>query len=253
MLKHSSLSTRLSLVLVGILLFTTVLTVAGGVWKLRSLLLTQERDVYSLVLNDIVAKLENDIQGDYNLRASKNAQGIVDRHINQIAPIKRISIIDLQGRVIFDTSHTLIGTQIPADWLKESVQAGDRVWVPNFQKLRAADAPVRDAAGKPVGFVLLLTQDVRQEDVSIKLFQSLSLSSLAALAAAVVMCIFLSLWFCAWLNKMVRPIKEDLSHLAYSPYRDALATTTDFSRSVAAQLSDMAWAQQEIRQILGKQ
>ena len=252
MFNHSSLSTRLSLVLVGILLFTTLLTVAGGVWKLRNLLLAQEREVYSLLLNDMVAKLENDIHLDSNLAASKNAQHLVDRHLNQIAPIKRISIINPQGRIIFDTSRTLIGTEVPADWLTESRQADDRVWMTDFQSLRAADAVVRDAAGKTIGFVLIFSHNVRQEDAGVKLFRALSFASLAALTLALVLCIFLSHWFGAWVGKFVQPITHELSRLAYSPDADAAATSIDFSRSVADRLSAMAWAQQKIQALLGK-
>ena len=256
MVKHGSTSAKLALLLLGLLLLGVTLVVGGSAWKLRELLLAQEHQVYNMVSGDIVAKLESELKGNADLHTSKIAQSMIDRYFNQIAPIKRISIFDLQGRIIFDTNRSLIATTVSKNWLDKSLQQSARLWSADFQMLRAADTPIRSQTGQTVAVLVLMAEDVRTMGVGFQIARNFSISSVAVLLLACVLCILLGVWGAKKMTKILQPAADDLYCLAYTPMAIAeeprlyAADASDFTRPVAMLLHDLEQAKINIQHIL---
>lgn len=261
MYKHSGIAAKLSFLLIGLFLLGSLLVVFSGAWKLRSVLLVQERQIYDLVLRDIVVKLEADLKNNTKLQDSKIAQKIIERHFNQIAPIKRICIFNPQGTVIFDTNRVFVGTDVPQEWVNKSLQDGDELWRAEFQMLRAADSSIKDSSGNAIAYILLLTEDVRLKGIGFKLIRYLSIYSIFVLLISLFFCVVLAVWAGKEFDSIIRPAVDDLTYLAYGSanhklhksYRPVAAETMAFTNPVADLLQDMGDAQDEMQRILNSQ
>ncbi len=258
MTKHSGVTIKLGLLLTGLLLTGVLMIVFLSAWKMRSILLEQESQIYQFILNDIILKAQEDLRVNIDLKKSDKTRQLIDSYFSQLEPVKRISIFDAQGTIIFDTNRNFVGTMVPKYWLQKSISEGQQLWSLDFQMLRGADAPIRNLSGEVVAYIVLLTEDIRAQGIGYKLVLSLSIVCLAVLALVLGLCMLLVWRIGLRIQTIVQPVISDLSELAYSPATiqaqqsdhayaaDALV----FTQPVAAMLQGVCTAQHKLQQMV---
>ena len=257
MAKHSDVSLKLGLLLTGLILVGVIVVVFISSWKMRTILIEQEKEIYSVVLKDMVFKVQEEFNKNTDINKYNRAQQIIDNYFNQLAPIKRISIFNTEGSILLDTNRIFLGTTVPEYWFKKSVEEGDRLWRADFQMLRGIDAPILNSKGEVIAYIVLLSDDKRSHSFGFKFMMGLSVVSLFVLTIILGLCLLLVLVMGRKIQGVMQPVLNDLHTLAYMP--ESLSphnpnathlSSTDasaFTRPVAAFLHGVGTAQKNLQ------
>lgn len=257
MVKHSDFSLKLGLLLTGLLLVGVIMVVFLSAWKMRIILIEQEKEIYSVVLKDMVVKVQEEFNKNAEIDKNNRVNKIIDNYFNQLAPIKRISIFDKEGLILFDTNRIFVGSVVPEYWFKKTVEEGDRLWRADFQMLRGVDAPILNSKGEVIAYIVLLSQDMRSTSFGFKFMMGLSIVSLFVLTIVLGLCLLLVLVVARKTQGVMQPVLNDLHSLAYEPEsltpidpkapHLSSADASAFTRPVTAFLQEVGTAQKNLQ------
>ena len=128
--------------------------------------------------------------------------------------------------------------------------------------LRAAESVVRNREGQVLAIVMLLTDDVRKENVAVLLLRSLTMGSLIAIIMGALLTAMLAVWCGRVFNQQIKPIRDDLKRLSGGNTSSGFDRTkhasepilnADFASHVRRTLTELDAARQKLQHILGRQ
>jgi hypothetical protein len=190
---------------------------------------------------------------------SQRAQYIIEKNVTQFAPVKRISIIDTRGLIVFDTNRTFLQTLVARAWYEKIAEDGDQLWRTDFQKLRAADAPIRNTAGEVVAYVVLLSVDARTRNTGFNLIMSIEVLSIVFLSLGLALSVLLAMGVGKQIQTITQPSIDDLSRLAYGVHAAPEAYSdispaediAPFSQPLLGALKSIETTQKNIHKMVG--
>jgi hypothetical protein len=118
-----SLTRKVSLALISILLFTLLVTGFFAYYKFESVYSAQVQSRYSFVVFTIKKRVEDSLNLGFALRQLRQVQEIIEREKMRDPQILAVEVYDFRGEVLFDTDRGAIGTTVLGS-LSEAIRGG---------------------------------------------------------------------------------------------------------------------------------
>jgi hypothetical protein len=156
-----SLSRKVSVALLAVLVGTAAITGLFTYYKLHSVLdgLVQSR--YGVQVFSIKRNVEDLLALGFPLRQLRPIQDVIEREKVGDDAIRGIEIFDATGKILFDTDLSAIGSQVPGPWIQAAlgVQAapggGIRPFIASDDDDRIVGLPLIDNLGQVDGGIIL--------------------------------------------------------------------------------------------------
>lgn len=147
----SSFATRIGLLLTALTVLACTLVTALNYLKFERLLLTQHQRMFTTIGADLVDTFERGMNIGVRLADVPGAQALLDRAFGRDADMRRITVADAGGRVLFDTERVRIGdaadpSLLPAGTTRRLARLGGLDWI---------GMPVVNSFGQQEGSLLL--------------------------------------------------------------------------------------------------
>ncbi|MEO3471888.1 hypothetical protein AAFN86_08485 [Roseomonas sp. CAU 1739] len=146
-----SFATRIALLLSALTVLACVLVTALNTLKFERLLLAQHQRVFATIGADLVDTFERGLNIGVRLAEVPGAQSLLDRAFGRDDDLRRITVADAAGRILFDTERVRIGDAaeaalLPAGPLRRVARVGGIDWI---------GLPVVNSFGQQEGSLLL--------------------------------------------------------------------------------------------------
>lgn len=146
-----SFATRIALLLAALTVLACMLVTALNTLKFEKLLLAQQQRIVATIGADLVDTFERGMMIGVRLADVPGAQAAVDRAFGRDGDLRRISLADAGGRILFDTERVRIGDAadvalLPAGQGRRDARLGGFDWV---------GMPVVNSFGRQEGSLLL--------------------------------------------------------------------------------------------------
>jgi hypothetical protein len=116
MFRSTSLTQRMAVAVVLVVIATAVLMAALNIVKFRRVVVEQERAIYGFEIDDIRGTIENSFNLSLPLSALHNTQPLIERRAAEDPAIVSITIYDETGIILFDTDPRRIDQKLPEAW-----------------------------------------------------------------------------------------------------------------------------------------
>ena len=119
-MKASTFTFRLSAALAAVLLVAAALTVLLNYSKLRRTMMAQQASNFLLVTHQTSEAIEAGMNLGLSLSMLENTQGLLERQQARDPLIQELLVYSSNGRVLYSTDATRIGTALPQGWAAEA-------------------------------------------------------------------------------------------------------------------------------------
>ena len=186
MLGNASLTQRMTITVILILIVASTLTATLNILKFERVVGDREAAIYASEVSDIKRIVEDSMNLGLALNMLRNTQALIERRNAEDPVILGISVYDEQRRVLFDTNRESIGEPLDPRWL--SLTPDQPAWTGRTPRAAFTGAPLVNSFGKIVGGIVLRYDPnrVRQTVTSVLLevtVATLTVTLLACLAA----------------------------------------------------------------------
>ncbi|NFV78859.1 hypothetical protein [Magnetospirillum aberrantis] len=189
-----SLSRKVSVALLGILLSTMVMTGAFGYYKFQSVLSDQVNSRYSFVVFTIKRKIEDRLALGLALRALRQIQELAELEKARDSQILGIQIYDSNREVLFDTDRGTIGSRVPSTWLEPLSAQGTQPFSLTDEDSALVGLPLVNTLGKVEGAVVLRYPATYLEQELGRLLQRLAGEFAVVLLGSAVLSVIAASW-----------------------------------------------------------
>ena len=146
-----SFATRIGLLLTVLTVLACTLVTALNYLKFERLLLTQHQRMFTTIGADLVDTFERGMNIGVRLADVPGAQALLDRAFGRDADLRRITVADAGGRILFDTERVRIGDAaeaalLPSRPARRLARLGGLDWI---------GMPVVNSFGQQEGSLLL--------------------------------------------------------------------------------------------------
>lgn len=129
-----SFATRIALLLSALTVLACVLVTALNTLKFERLLLAQHQRVFATIGADLVDTFERGMNIGVRLADVPGAQALLDRAFGRDDDVRRITVADAGGRILFDTERVRIGDTadaalLPTGSARQVARAGGIDWI----------------------------------------------------------------------------------------------------------------------------
>lgn len=154
-----SLSRKVSVALLGILMSTMLMTGLFGYYKFADVMSSMVNSRYSFVIFTIKQKIEDRLALGLPLRSLRQVQELVEVEKTRDGQILGIQIFDTNREVLFDTDRGTIGSRVPPSWLEplaaQGAAQGGQPFALNDDDIAMVGLPLVNTLGKTEGAVVL--------------------------------------------------------------------------------------------------
>lgn len=150
-----SLSRKVSVALLGILMSTMLVTGLFGYYKFADVMSAMVNSRYSFVIFTIKQKIEDRLALGLPLRSLRQVQELVELEKTRDEQILGIQIFDTNREVLFDTDRGTIGSRVPPAWLEPLAAQGAQPFALNDDDIAMVGLPLINTLGKTEGAVVL--------------------------------------------------------------------------------------------------
>lgn len=146
-----SFATRIALLLSALAVLACMLVTALNYLKFERLLLAQHQRIFATIGADLTDTFERGMMIGVRLADVPGGQSLLDRAFGRDADMRRITVADARGRILFDTERVRIGAAadpalLPEGLARRAARAGGMDWIA---------MPVVNSFGQPEGSLLL--------------------------------------------------------------------------------------------------
>jgi len=153
MLGNASLTQRMTITVVLILIVAATLTATLNILKFERVVADRESAIYAFEVSDIKRIVEDSMNLGLALAMLRNTQALIDRRNAEDPVIQGISVYDDQQRVLFDTDRQRIGEPLDRRWL--ALTPDQPNWAGRAPGTAFTGAPLINSFGKSVGGIVL--------------------------------------------------------------------------------------------------
>lgn len=150
-----SLSRKVSVALLGILMSTMLMTGLFGYYKFQDVMSSLVNSRYSFVIFTIKQKIEDRLALGLALRSLRQVQELVELEKTRDEQILGIQIFDTNREVLFDTDRGTIGSRVPPAWLEPLAAQGAHPFALTDDDVAMVGLPLVNTLGKTEGAVVL--------------------------------------------------------------------------------------------------
>lgn len=194
MFGSGSLVVRLSVAIVAILMSAAALATTLNLMKFTKIIEDQEARLYSFVVADISDTIERALALGLPLEVLSNAQQVIDRRRVDDPAVMRVSIVDTQSKIVFDTDRARISSRAEASW--GTPAAGQPSWRGSGDTAFLVSTPIVNTFGQAVGWVVLAYDKAVVTRKVVSILYSMLSAGLAAIAGGAALAI-LGVWLLA--------------------------------------------------------
>ena len=142
-------------ILLGLLITLACAVVATlNYLKFEKLLLRQQSRVIEIVATDVAEAFERGVNLGVRLQGVPGGQSLLERALTKDADIRRISVSDARGHVLFDSDRGRIGADLPLE-LRTAPPDGARTLRANAEGLAWVGVPIVNGFGQVEGTLLV--------------------------------------------------------------------------------------------------
>lgn len=153
-MQGTSFASRVAILLALLLTLACAVVATLNYLKLEKLLLNQQSRVIEIVATDLAEAFERGVNLGVRLPGVPGGQALVERALTRDADIRRISVTDARGHILFDTDHARIGGDEQAAIL--AMLPGDgRTGRAHAQGLTWTGVPIVNGFGQTEGMLLV--------------------------------------------------------------------------------------------------
>lgn len=153
MLGNASLTQRMTITVVLILIVAATLTATLNILKFERVVADREAAIYGFEVSDIKRVVEDSMNLGLALNMLRNTQALIDRRNAEDPVIQSISVYDEQRRVLFDTDRQRIGEPLDRRW--QALAPDQAAWAGRTPDTAFTGAPLVNSFGKSVGGIVL--------------------------------------------------------------------------------------------------
>jgi hypothetical protein len=151
----SSLTGRITLTLLAILLAAVGLTALLSYNKFERALAEVTEARYRFVLGDVEGTVDASLNLQVGLAELRNLQDLLEREKAADEQIQFIEIFATDGMVLFSTDRSTIGDVLPETWIEAALSAPDRSWGRVEEDGFVLGRTLVSSVGAPLGGVVL--------------------------------------------------------------------------------------------------
>ena len=151
-MSGSSFASRLAITLSGILVMACAVVAALNYFKFERLLVAQQSRVLMVTAQDLSDTFERSINLGVRLMGVPGAQALLDSRWASDRTIRRLSVVDTAGVILFDTDRAAIGQTMPDPLLRTGSDGSVRV---SAMGLLWIAAPIVNGFQQTEGMLLL--------------------------------------------------------------------------------------------------
>lgn len=146
-----SFATRIALLLSALAVLACMVVTALNYLKFERLLLAQHQRIFATIGADLADTFERGMMIGVPLADVPGAQALLDRAFGRDTDMRRITVADARGRILFDTEQVRIGDAadpalLPAGLARRAARSDGLDWI---------GMPVVNSFGQPEGSLLL--------------------------------------------------------------------------------------------------
>lgn len=123
-MSRASFASRLAITLSGLLVMACVVATGLNYFKFEKIIVGQQARVLLVTAQDLADTFERSINLGVRLIGVPGAQGLLDGSWASDRTIRRLSVADTAGVILFDTDRAAIGQSMPATLLESGTGGG---------------------------------------------------------------------------------------------------------------------------------
>ena len=150
-----SLSRKVSVALLAILVGTAAITGLSAYSKLRSVLGDLVQSRYGVQAKSIKRNVEDRLALGFPLKSLRPIQDVIERGKVDDKSIHGVEVFDDKGIVLFDTDISSVGTQVPAPWVRAAQNGGSHPFLFSDEDDRIIGLPLVGNLGQVEGGIVL--------------------------------------------------------------------------------------------------
>lgn len=150
-----SLSRKVSVALLAILVGTAAITGLSAYSKLRTVLGDLVQSRYGVEAQSIKRNVEDRLALGFPLKSLRPIQDVIEREKVLDKTIHGLEVFDDKGRILFDTDIGSVGTQVPAPWVGALQAGGSRPFTFSEEDDRIIGLPLIGSLGQVEGGIIL--------------------------------------------------------------------------------------------------
>jgi hypothetical protein len=154
-MRGSSFASRVAILLALLLALACGIVAAMNYLKFEKLLVSQQARVIGIIAADAAEAFERGINLGVRLPGVPGGQALLERALNADADIRRISVADARGHILFDTDRGRIGADLPPGLLAPGRASPPRAWRATEQGLAWIGVPIVNSFGQAEGALLV--------------------------------------------------------------------------------------------------
>lgn len=190
-MSNASFASRLAITLSALLALACAVVTGLNYFKFEKILVAQQARVLHVTAEDLVGTFERSINLGVRLVGVPGAQGRLDASWAADRTIRRLSVVDTTGTILFDTDRTSIGQTIPDAMLR----AGEVGELP-INGLLWITAPIVNGFRQTEGTLLLAYDPMaargRLNAIAFEIIRPTALVLAGGIPLAILLCFFLT-------------------------------------------------------------
>ena len=190
-MSNASFASRLAITLSAMLAMACTLVTGLNYFKFEKILVEQQARVLHVTAEDLAGTFERSINLGVRLVGVPGAQGRLDASWASDRTIRRLSVVDTTGTILFDTDRASIGQLIPDAMLR-----GREVGELPFNGLLWITVPIVNGFRQTEGTLLLaydpMAARARLKAIALEIIRPTALVLAGGIPLAILLCFFLT-------------------------------------------------------------
>jgi hypothetical protein len=155
-MRGSSFASRVAILLAMLLALACGIVAILNYLKFEKLLVSQQSRVIEIIAADAAEAFERGINLGVRLQGVPGGQALLERALSRDPDLRRLSVVDARGRILFDTDRGRIGSETAPALLPPATASGaPRAWRASAQALAWIGVPIVNGFGQAEGALLV--------------------------------------------------------------------------------------------------